>query len=693
MNVFFGATGTTDLFLLRRSRQRLGLKISLAALGMIAALFIAPSAFAQDAATAPVKETDAAKMSDTAEAEEKKPAPEKPGGQKYLPAIELLPKSVAALVRIPNMPRFCTAFEKTHVGRLIEEESMQPFIEAQRARTKNYLESIDNKIGIRFQDLHDIASGEAVISWLPFENDKRRPFAICVIADIRGNQKKALSSIDQIHEDLKAGGWVPSTVEYQGQTVRLYNTKPKPGQLKIEQIAITINEERVIAADRDSVVTDLLDAIAGKPKNEPVSKSAEFKNVLTKSSRSIREPVKSGGGTIAAEWFAKPFQVGRILRTSFDIDRKNQVDVIKLLENQGFDALKAAGGIFAIAGKKYDLIHRGFVLAPKPFQKAALMLQLENKPLKPIPAWIHADTASFNRLNLNIENAFWASESLINEAFGDEIFHDIIDDIRDDEDGPQIDIAKNVLPNLDNEIILLTDNTVPAEPNSERMLVAIRVKDGAKIKTAIRKAMEVEPDATKLEVLEGTEIWQVKRSEGVNDLDAELFGDLELDFEDEEDEEEAPPLLDHWAIGLIEQGPGSTAPYLIFSSPPEFLVESAKMIQNAGKGLADEPSTKAVYDSLKELGVAKPAFDRMVRTKLSLRAKYQLLRQGKLRESDSLLATLAKRILEDEDGGQPDPLNAAKLPPLKQIEEFLPDGGSFIESTDEGWSVTGFLLK
>ena len=40
---------------------------------------------------------------------------------------------------------------------------------------------------------------------------------------------------------------------------------------------------------------------------------------------------------------------------------------------------------------------------------------------------------------------FWASETLLNEAFGDEIFKDIIEGIRDDEDGPQIDIAKNVL--------------------------------------------------------------------------------------------------------------------------------------------------------------------------------------------------------------------------------------------------------
>ncbi len=58
---------------------------------------------------------------------------------KYVPAIQLLPDSVAGLIRIPNLPKFCDAYEKTHAGQLMDEESMQPFIEAQRARAKNYL--------------------------------------------------------------------------------------------------------------------------------------------------------------------------------------------------------------------------------------------------------------------------------------------------------------------------------------------------------------------------------------------------------------------------------------------------------------------------------------------------------------------------------------------------------------------------
>ena len=71
-------------------------------------------------------------------------AQEDPPTEAYQSAIELLPDSVAGMVRIPNLPRFCEAWEKTSIGKLIDDEAMQPFIEAQRERAKNYLEAFDN---------------------------------------------------------------------------------------------------------------------------------------------------------------------------------------------------------------------------------------------------------------------------------------------------------------------------------------------------------------------------------------------------------------------------------------------------------------------------------------------------------------------------------------------------------------------
>ncbi|MDB4654586.1 membrane or secreted protein, partial [Rubripirellula sp.] len=156
-------------------------------------------------------------------------AQEDPPTEAYQSAIELLPDSVAGMVRIPNLPRFCEAWEKTSIGKLIDDEAMQPFIEAQRERAKNYLEAFDNKVGVRPEDLYEMASGELVVSWLPFPNDKRRPFALCVIADIRGKTKQAKLAIEKLDEDLKAASWIRKDIEHQGKVVRIYNTKPKPG--------------------------------------------------------------------------------------------------------------------------------------------------------------------------------------------------------------------------------------------------------------------------------------------------------------------------------------------------------------------------------------------------------------------------------------------------------------------------------
>ena len=624
---------------------------------------------------------------------------DKAATEKYKLAIELLPDTVAGLVRIPNLPRFCEAWENTSLGKLLEDEAMQPFIEVQRQRAKNYLEAFDNKVGIRPEDLYNVASGELVISWLPFPNDKRRPFALCVIADVRGRAKEADAAIEKLDKDLQAANWIRKDTEHLGQTIRVYSTEPKPGQLKVEQIVITLDETRLIAADRDLVVTDLLDTIAGEAEGKPVVQLQEFQHVLKKSSQAILEPVKSGGGTIAIEWFARPFQMARILRESFDVDRGNQVDIVKLLENQGFDAVKAAGGILALAGEKYQLLHRGSILAPavtdqpSKYKLAARMLQFENAPMAPIPAWVHSEAASFARLNPKFEEIFWASETLLNEAFGDDIFKDIIEGIRDDEDGPQIDIAKNVLPNLDNELILVTDNTLPSQLNSERMLIAIRVSDAEAIGKAISKAMDAEPDATILDAVPGVDIWRVQRGGDEDALDEDLFGDLDIGL-GEEEIEETPPLLDHWAIAMIDRGVNSEAAYLMFSNDPDMLVAAAKRIRSKTKaGLADEPEIKDLISSLSDLGCKSPSMDRIVRTRLSMRAKYNLLREGRLKDSDSVLSSFYRRFLEDEEAESDEAINATDLPPLSTIEKYLPNGGGFMETTKDGWSLTGFLLS
>lgn len=615
----------------------------------------------------------------------------------YASAMSLIPDTAAGTLRVPNMPDFCQAWKTTTLSAFANDESMKPFVDAQRVRTEQELLAADLKVGIKLRDLLEIASGEAVIAWLPYK-DPRRPFSIAVVADTRGLRAKAEMAIDQVDADLVAGGAKRNDVKSGKDTIRVYALKPKPGEIKIEQVAIMLNDERIIASDRDSVVTALLDAIAGNSAVPALASSEDYNRITTQIGE--RPAVKETGadaGVIGLQWFARPLAMGRIIKEAAKVDRGRQVNVLNLLERQGFDAIRAAGGQFTIGHRHYDLLHHGFVLAPpvttepSKYKLAARMLQFPNAKNEPIPDWVSDKIASYTRLNWKMDEAFWASETLANDAVGDEIFRDIFDGIRDDEDGPKIDVAKNVVPNLGKHLIMLTDNEMPATETSERLLVAIEVTDAAALRDAVKRAMEVEPDASLIKGVDGADVYRVLHTDEPADFETELFDDLGLG--EEPDPNAPPPLLNQWAISVIQiqNGPGG---YLVFSSHPELLIDTAKrMLSSAGGGLGDTADFKQVREELVEIGGAEFAMQRMVRTDLSLRVKYTLLREGKLRDSDSLLASLARRAFEKVKEEDDDPLGAKKLPPFSKVEKFFRPAGTFLLTADDGWLLDGFLLK
>jgi len=620
-----------------------------------------------------------------------------PARAQFASALSLVPEATAGVVRVPNMPDFCNAWKTTTLSAFANDESMKAFVDAQRARTEQELLAADLKVGVKLRDLLEIASGEAVIAWLPFK-DPKHPSAIAVIADIRGLKNKAQAAIDQVDKDLKAGGAKRTDVVHTDQTIQVYAIKPKPGQIKIEQIAISLSEDRIIASDRDSVVIAVLDSIAGKPAGPSLLDSAEYKRIVDQiADRPAHGLEGAAAGVTGLEWFARPLAMAKIAKDAVGVDRGSQIDVVNLLERQGFDAILAAGGRFTIAHRDFDLLHHGFILAPpvtnepSKYKLAAQMLQFPVTKTEPIPDWVGKQIASYTRMNWNMPDAFWYSESLVNDAVGDEVFRDMLDGIRDDADGPKIDVAKNVIPNLGQHMIMLTDNQLPPSVASERLLVAIEVTNVALLRDAVKRAMEVEPDATLIEGVPGAEVYRVLHTDEPADFDDKLFDDLGLG--EEPDPDAAPPLLNQWAITVAENN-GKPGGYLLFSSHPDLLVETAnRIISGAKDGLAETAEFKNVGEHLIAIGGDESSVKRMVRNDLSLRIKYMQFRDGKLRESDSLLAAIIKRSFDNVKDESEDPLGGKNLPEFGKIEKYLRPAGTFVRSIKDGWLLDGFLLK
>jgi hypothetical protein len=506
--------------------------------------------------------------------------------------------------------------------------------------------------------------------------------------------------VTKIDADMKANGAKLDTTSFGSESIRVYTLKPVPGQIKIDQVVLTYNDTRLIAADRDSVVTSMLEAVAGTDKSAKLDSAEDFLGVRKQVEPQIADQASMAG----VQWFARPLAMGRIVKEAAKIDRGRQVDILNLLQRQGFDAVRAAGGQVSVGGSEFDLLHKGFIWAPmapgqaERFRLAARVIQPVNFPAESIPAWVGGKIASFSQLNWNMTDAFWHIESLVDDAFGEVIFRDILEGIRDDEDGPRIDIAKDVIPNLGKRLFILTDNVMPADQRSERVLVAIETIDTAALRKAVRRTMEVESDASLIPgPIPGVEVYRVMRTNEPNDFEAELFDDLGLG-DDEDNPNRQPPLLNQWAITVIE-APGAAESgkqpgYLIFSSHPELLLETLGRFAKTGnpEAFGDDAEVKGVLSKLENQGAQQRAYVRVAKTNLTFRAKYGLMQQGKLRDSDSVLATVFRRIFISKGEDDLD-LNNDKLPPFEQIEKYLRPAGGYSKATDTGWTLDGFLLK
>ncbi|TWT75043.1 membrane or secreted protein [Allorhodopirellula solitaria] len=609
----------------------------------------------------------------------------------FITGLRLFPSDAAGVVRVADMPTLCEVWQQTTLHQIGQDDVMGPLLEANFGANGTVWNNAGEKIGVRPQDLLEIASGEVVAAWLPFENDRRRPSCLAIVADIRGNHDEALNVAQRIDRELKADGATRSDVEKHGETVRIYQPKTRPGQLKIEQVVVVVTEDRMLAANRDSVVFDMLSAISTGGLESSVAEATLYQTVFEQVDQ--RTEVSTPGSTV--QWFVRPIAMGRIVREVAKVDRGNKVKILNLLENQGFDAVEAMGGTVVVAEGPYDLLHRGYIHAPAQtdqpdrYRLAARMLQFPNTALRPLPSWIPNTVATATQINWKIEEGFWALETLVDEAFADKIFRPTIAGIRDDEEGPQIDLEQNVLPGLGEQVILLTDNTKPASVDSERMLVAIEVKDEAAIREAVAKAMEVEPDVLLIDAVAGVDIWKVEPAD--EDMEEDLFFDDFADFD--EPEEKQPPLLDTWAIAMVEKGPGADTSYLMFASHVDLLVEAAQRIQSGAQdGLADQPDVKSLFEETQAAGADQVAIQRIVRLGESLQTKYELLRRGELQDNDSVLSAIIRRMFRDEEHEELERPNTDMWPPYEEVKEFFRNASSFVETTDSGWNLNSFLL-
>jgi len=162
---------------------------------------------------------------------------------------------------------------------------------------------------------------------------------------------------------------------------------------------------------------------------------------------------------------------------------------------------------------------------------------------------------------------------------------------------------------------------------------------------------------------------------------------LKKDPNDNENQEERPPLLPHAAVTVCEGN-------LFIASHIDFLL---KVIAPEKK---PEPLSKDVDYTLIDEEIQKfvpkeKCLRLFSRTDEEYRPTYELVRQNKMPESEALFAKLLNALFGEGKKGEAraQKIDGSQLPDYSIVRRYLGPAGLQVTSEPDGWYLKGFTLN
>ncbi|NLY00282.1 MAG: hypothetical protein GXY83_29645 [Rhodopirellula sp.] len=603
------------------------------------------------------------------------------------PSETLLPDTTVGFISIADIEKLVAEFDKTQLGQLMNDPVMKPFVDDLRRQIDERRSGIFDKTGLTIDEVREIAGGEVAVGLLEKGETQSQAPAVLLV-DVTGKVDKAKALLDKATANLTQGGAKKAQVEAAGVQVTIFDL-PDDGQGPVLQKAVfLLKDELLIASDDVEVVKGILRRLAGE-------QTATLAG--TKPYQQVSERVRRDAGEAMPQvrWYMQPLKYFAAARTLEDPrDRPTGKTLLDTFQEEGFAAIRGAGGHVDFAVDPYQILHRTAVYAPKPFEKAMKMMGFLNAEEFTPPALIPRDVASYTTFYADLLAAFDNFGPLFDSLFGEGetgVWEDVLESLKEDPHGPQIDLRDELVSKLDNRVSLVTAYKLPITTTSERMLITIAASKEKAVTAAIRKTLQNDKEIRKREFGEYV-IWESLPPAKV------AVPAVRLDFpgvpgqparggpRGRAAQPEENPLFPNASV-TVAHG------HLLIASHYDYLVEILQQT-DARLSLARTIEYQQVAAALEKLGAGKNTMRDFTRVDDSFRPTYELIREGRMPKSETLLGRMLNSVFEADKAGtvRKQEIEGSKMPDYEVVRRYLGPAGAFATTEEDGWFIKGMML-
>ncbi len=631
-----------------------------------------------------------------------------------LPAEQIFPDTTKGFFVIASMKDLADQWKQTQFGVLMSDPIMGPFKDDLQ---KQFAKRMEDRFGLTLDGIEKLPSGELAVGMIAVPN-KTPGFVFTM--DVTDRLPETEKYIEKLSQKLVAAKAVRTEETFEGEKMTVFTLPPpndeavrvKPESPKnnvpplpplVRKFHYTIKNNHLIVSDQPYLLKLICDR-TDSPGKDALSSVEDFQIVKKRLDSDVPE-----GTTSVIRWYVEPFNYGEsvrsLLRGPAVEKRRNKPSAFTILKEQGFDAIQGVGGVIGIKNEGKEVVHRTFIHAKKPFRLAMQMLNFPMGSNFQIPNWMPADIARCTQVYVDPLTVFDNFGTLFDALVmqGEEgVWKDIIDGFKTEENGPQIDLREELVVHLGQRVMGMSRYQKPITIASESVVVALELKEGRdkEVTAALKKLFGQDPEMMQNKYKTWI-LWQRVPAEdeikpfGAPVGAAPIGGSKKkaaAAIIDEIEDETTPPIFPDGAI-TVAKG------CLFVSTNGEYLKEILDRLDQTGPNAADNDEYKEVDQVFADLGIAdKPHFLQFyARTDETLHPTYEMVRQGKLPQSQAILAKAINALAVPEDGSvqqvRPQAIDGSKLPEFELIRKYFGPAGFFGIAEDDGFFIKGFLLE
>ena len=565
---------------------------------------------------------------------------------------QLFPATTTEFVAITDPTRMAADWQQTQFAQLMRDPAMRPFLSELGQTTKGFNFLLDT-IGADFELVKAAAGGD--LGWAVVLAAPDRVAHVLTL-DMTGHTAGAQKLLTEMSKKLGEKGGRGSQRTIDGMTAVVVDLPLN------RQIVYGVKDTLLVITDDLGTLQGMLQRWAGAATNS-LANVPSFQLVMRRS-----RPLP--GESALIRFYMEP--VARMEATMIYFPEMKKVkgdNLCQSLRREGIDGIKGVGGVVAFQSNGTDMLVRMAAHAPQPFRAALRLAKLPNEaPINP-DAWVPADLSAYATFGFDMLNAYDCFGPLF-ERLADEpagTFAEIMRRVKEDKDGPQVDVRQEIMAQLQNRVTLINDATRPIGEKSERFLIAVPARSAAAeqvLVQSMRKCFEADRRFKNREV-NGVQVWEFQ-ARGKKGKD-----------------------------GKHEPTAGSTtiavARGQLFISTHGSLVE--RVLAGNEPNLGQAADYQHFMRELTRLGMGPSSMRSFLRLDVGVEATYEMMRQSKLDRADSVYALGLLKLLKADEAGKKMKADVSKLPSYDHVSKYLGLCGSYTTTDEEGWTAVGTILK